>query len=259
MSANSIAEKFEIIADAVYEKGYADGQAEGGGDYYIWDDLQSYGARKDYQYACRGWRNLKRTVKPNYDIRPTNIDHMFYATTCSDRFDGNEMALSIPELEKERGIKFDTSECTNFQYAFSYAHVSDTGIIDARSAKYMSQMYLGSTMVKTTHIILPENDLGANYGIGAAFNYNTGLENVTLEGKLFRSFNISWSTKLTKASIISIINALLESAEGMSVSFSKTAVNNAFGIDVDDESTFPEGSEYYELRNSKSNWTFNYV
>jgi hypothetical protein len=40
---------------------------------------------------------------------------------------------------------------------------------------------------------------------------------------------------------------------------SKAAVNNAFGIDVDDASTYPEGSEYYNLRYSKSNWTFNYA
>jgi hypothetical protein len=64
---------------------------------------------------------------------------------------------------------------------------------------------------------------------------------------------------LSKDSIISVITSLSASASGKTLKLKKTAVNTAFGMDVDDESTYPEGSEYYELRHSKDNWTFSYV
>ena len=46
---------------------------------------------------------------------------------------------------------------------------------------------------------------------------------------------------------------LAEGVTGASITLSKTAVNNAFEIDVDDTTTYPEGSEFYVLRNSKNN------
>ena len=92
-----------------------------------------------------------------------------------------------------------------------------------------------------------------------AFRNCTALEHVIFYGIIGNPLDLSWSTLLDKESITSIINALSTTTSGLTVTLSKTAVNNAFGIDVDDEATFPEGSEYYELRNSKSNWTISYV
>ena len=93
----------------------------------------------------------------------------------------------------------------------------------------------------------------------STFLHYKQIENVVFEGVIGTTINFQWSTKLTRDSLISIINALSSDTSGLTVTFSTDAVNSAFGIDVNDESTFPEGSEYYTLRNSKSNWTFNYV
>lgn len=73
--------------------------------------------------------------------------------------------------------------------------------------------------------------------------------------KISTPFN--WCSKLTKTSITSAINGLDNIVTGQTITLSKTAVNNAFGIDVDDESTYTE--EFNTLRNAKSNWTFAYV
>ena len=54
------------------------------------------------------------------------------------------------------------------------------------------------------------------------------LENITIEGTISANINFRYSSKLSKASIKSIINALSTTAEGLSVTFSKTAVNKAF-------------------------------
>ncbi len=86
------------------------------------------------------------------------------------------------------------------------------------------------------------------------------LEDLTILGEIAANgFDTHQSFVLNKKSIISIINALSDTTSGLTVTFNRKAVNNAFGIDVDDESTYPEGSEYYTLRHSKDNWTFSYM
>ena len=85
------------------------------------------------------------------------------------------------------------------------------------------------------------------------------LKNITFEGLIPVLVDFSASPLLTKESIISIINALSPNKSGLTVTFKKEAVNREFGINVDDLSTYPEGSDYYKLRWSKGNWDFNYV
>jgi hypothetical protein len=90
------------------------------------------------------------------------------------------------------------------------------------------------------------------------FNYCPELEELNISGVIkCNGFDVHWSPKLNKASIESIINALSATESGLTVTFSKTAVNNAFEIDIDDESTWT--FEWLALRGTKSNWTFNYV
>lgn len=86
------------------------------------------------------------------------------------------------------------------------------------------------------------------------------LEDLTIIGEIaVDGFDTHQSFVLNKKSIISIINALSDTTSGLTVTFNRTAVNNAFGINVDDTSTYPAGSEYYTLRHSKDNWTFSYM
>jgi hypothetical protein len=56
--------------------------------------------------------------------------------------------------------------------------------------------------------------------------------------------NLQWSTKLSKASITSIINCLSSTTSGLSITLSKTAVDNAFTAE-----------EWAALENTKHNWT----
>ena len=88
----------------------------------------------------------------------------------------------------------------------------------------------------------------------------SALEEITITGTIGQNgFSISPCVKLSKDSIKSVINALSTTTSGLTVTLSKTAVNNAFGIDVDDTTTWAEGTEYYELRHSKDNWTISYI
>jgi hypothetical protein len=79
----------------------------------------------------------------------------------------------------------------------------------------------------------------------STFAYCYELVNITFEGVIGQNgLDLHWSTKLSKTSIENIIEHLSTTASGMTVTLSKTAVNNAFTTD-----------EWNTLVASRSNWT----
>ena len=220
----------------------------------FWDEFQANGNRTNYYYAfgandTGGWTD--KTFKPKYDLIPI--------TTAYGMFRGCKVT-NLKQSLIDSGITLDLSGCKTFHYTF-YSMSNNTHIpeIDARNATYFASMFGWSGKLQTIDkIILPNSDT-----VITSFNPDfagcNALENIIIEGVIPGTWNMKDCKKLTKSSIISIINALSSTKSGQTVTFSKTAINAAFGINVDDESTFPEGSEYYILRNSKSNWTFSYT
>ena len=63
---------------------------------------------------------------------------------------------------------------------------------------------------------------------------------------------MQWSTKLSGASIVSIIEALSTTTSGLSVTLSQTAVNNMTFPIVGNKGTY---NSWTELEQSKTNWT----
>lgn len=239
----SIAEKITKIAEN--EKKVYDAGKKSEYDAF-WDSYQDNGKRTDYSLAFGGAGWNEEIFKPKYAIAPTNAYMMFYQNK------------SIKDLS---AVSIDTSKCTNFQYTFSAPALTKIGVVDTTSANGLFQTFYNSTsLVEIEKIILKPSTSSAKQTLSQVFNLCSSLEKVEFEGEIkTNGFNVQWSTKLNKSSIISIINALSDTTSGLSVTLSKTAVNNAFGIDVDDQTTYPEGSEYYTLRHSKDNWTVNYI
>jgi hypothetical protein len=90
-----------------------------------------------------------------------------------------------------------------------------------------------------------------------AFNNCSALVNIEFAGVIGKTIDFQYSPLLSKESVINIVNTLSETTSGITVIFNKTAINNAFGINIDNESTYTE--EWNTLRESKSNWTFSFV
>lgn len=101
----SVAEKFEVIADVVYEKGVADGKALGG-DGVDWDIIQNKGNRQYWQNAFAYWGSAD--IDPKYVIKPTAK-----ATT------GIQSMFQGSYIERVNWDKFDLSECVTFYTAFN--------------------------------------------------------------------------------------------------------------------------------------------
>lgn len=218
----------------------------------FWDSFQNNGNRTSYSYAFFSYTSTSgysawndETFKPKYDLKPTSAGESMFRTLSVTNF---------KQLLIDLGISLDLSKVTTFSNGFAFSKVTHLGEIDLSSCVSLRESFRNCDVVTIDKLIIKSTADVTNIFLAS---YN--LENLTIEGNISKSIDFKYQKKLTYESIISIINALSESSANQTVTFSKTAINNAFRINIDDETTYPEGSEFYDLRNSKSNWTFNYV
>lgn len=228
----SIAEKFEIIADEVYGKGK---QAEYDA---FWDGYQDYGNRTSCEnlFASSGWSTA--IFKPKYDVYPVNAYGMF-------RYCG--MEGDLVEILNKLGRTISFENATSMQYTFAYANFTRVGVIDTRNQDTIFQTFQTNTKLKTIDLLILRNDGSQKFE--GVFTQSPNIEGLTIEGVIGQNgFNMQWSAKLNKASITSIINALSETASGLTVTLSKTAKENAF-----------TDEEWAALIAEKPNWTISLV
>lgn len=220
----------------------------------FWDAYQENGNRVNYMGAFSGTCWTQEILKPKYKIAPTdgtsttlrNGAEMFYRCNRSGitRLDFSQIA-----------DKFDFSKCVNLSNLFNSSSV-DNIYVDASSAENMSAAFSrGDSGLGAISITLKISEKLTK--ISNMFGYNDQLETLifTDDSVIATSgLDLHWSTKLSKASILSIFNALSTTATGKSLKISLTAVNNAFETSegLADGST---SDEWTTLIASRSNWT----
>lgn len=218
---------------------------------FFWDNFQQNGTRGDYSSsfgAC--WS--KETFKPKYTIAPTNAYMMFMYFAKAE---------AAPMDFVEMGIDLDLSKCTVMTQLFSDANISRVGVVDCRKTRDGGRYAFASSkkLVTIEKLIFLDTPFAATNTFQYTFQSCEALVNINaIEGKICNNgLSLQWSTKLSKQSIINIINALSSTTTGLTITFSKTAINNAFGINIDNESTYT--TEWNTLRGSKSNWSFSFA
>ena len=225
----------------------------------FWDNFQNYGKRTDYLNGFSGFCWTKETFKPKYKPITFSGNCWYKSRKMFENFGVREYTkLETDGVDLTPDI-VDFSNANNLSNTF-YGATFRSVTADISNATSFGGMFGGNDGGAVKYITLTTSDKTAAFA-STVFSYQRELlELIFTEGSVVKgTLNVQHSTKLTKRSITSIINALFSATSGTTVTFSKTAINNAFGIDIDDEATYPEGSEYYTLRNTKSNWTFNYV
>lgn len=216
----------------------------------FWDSYQNNGARTDYRLAFKGAMWTDKTFKPKYDFIPTDALQMFVKANITD----------LVALLESQNVVLDFSKCTNLYGCFSYSPITHIGVIDI--SNYNNYANLNATFDECRKLVTIDK-IKLNSGLphnisNATFRNCTALQNIKFENSISTSIDFRWSP-LSKDSITSVINALSTTTTGNTLTLKKSAVNTAFGIDVDDKTTYPEGSEFYTLRHSKDNWTFSYM
>jgi hypothetical protein len=204
----------------IFDSGYNTGKQN---EYdTFWDAFQDNGNRDNYQYAFygRGWN--KDTLKPKYMMVTSTGESMF--RRCNDV---NETRLDMTEICK----KLDTSQATSAAYMFMDAFL-DNVTVDLGNATTLVNCFFSGNVggnKSIRNITLKVTDKCTTFS--NAFAYCGATEEIiftedsVIEGN---GLNLQWSKKLNKASIKSIINCLSDEKEGLTLTLSQTAVDNAF-------------------------------
>lgn len=203
------------------------GKDTGGRGFYdeFWDEFQGNGTRGVYLYAFSmatqlyGWNDT--IYNPKY---PIIADAGYGVQEC---FRGNKVITDtkVPIIDKVGNIYSTFNGCNNLKRVESLT--LEVPVTKANNAFFDC-------------IELEEINVICNGGSFAA------------------DLSLRYSTKLSRASITSIVNALSATTSGLSVTLSKTAVDTAFETTAGagDGST---SAEWNALISTKSNWTISLV
>lgn len=135
----------------------------------------------------------------------------------------------------------------NCNYMYFNSNITNTKVSIDISGLTSNLMYMfASSKIETIPLLIV--DEATAYG-NTIFNACASLINLTIQGTIAKKgLDLQWSTNLSRASIISVINALSTTTSGLSVTFSKTAKEAAFTDD-----------EWAVLIATKPNWAINLV
>lgn len=198
----------------------------------MWDALQNYGTRTNYEYGFSRWKC--EYIRPKYKVFSNNrsiylFSHNYYLKKVEKQY-----------FDLSEGSVSDTNSTGGHYYTFyncsSLEEIEDIGM----KAGYYNYTFNGCSSLHTIEVIrFNETTLVTSPFVGC-----TELQNITVSGTIGQIVNFSYCTKLSKASITSVINHLSNNASGKSITFSQTAVQNAFTT-----------QEWNALIGTKSNWT----
>ena len=186
----------------------------------FWDSFQNNGKRTDYRNAfySTGWTDT--TFKPKYSMKPSGIAQGIFQ---------NSRITDLQGILEEQGVTLDFSACTNMGYGFYGTKITHIGVLDTTSMSGISEVFTFSYNLQTIDLIKLKSDGSQTIG---SFSRCDSLKNIAFEGVIGTNASFS-DSPLSKKSITNIINALSSSASGKTLTLKKSAVNNAFGIDVD--------------------------
>lgn len=252
MSLKSEALELSSKVQTVYDSGMEAGKKS---EYdRFWDEFQQNGTRDYYPYAFAGAGWNVEILKPKYSIvlKSSLGGAMGFMSYCNHL---NGAVIDLTEFCK----MCDFSKARRTSYMFNNANV-DNITVDASNSEDATNMFnmdnFSNPVITTINVKFSEKCKGYS----GVFGYLKSLINLTLmEGSIISSgLSLKDCTNLSKASIKSVINALSTTTSAYTVTFSKTAVNNAF----ETSSGAADGTtsqEWADLIATKSNWTISLV
>ncbi len=239
----SIAEKLTTIAENEQKVFDAGKQAEWS---EFWDSYQQNGNRTYYNFAF-GYQWTDICFKPKYDIRPTSAMQMFYSCNMTD----------VQANLDKAGVVMDLSKVTNFRGLVSSSRVTRLGVIDTTGATVLDGIFNSAGFLETVELLILKEDGSQTQGQDRPFANATSLKNITVQGKFGLTFSMQWCP-LSKESIYSVVNALLETATGQTLTLPLSTIKTRFETSsgAQDGNT---AEEWLTLAASKSNWTISLV
>lgn len=212
----------------------------------FWDTFQDYGNRTDWQrgVAGVGWNDV--TFKPKYNIRVADGAQMFMRCAITN----------LTEILEAQNVTLDTSENKSFLQFFQTSTITHIPEIDISNATNTSYSFNTTSLIRIEKVIVsattPFNNTFPQLNTDA-------FEYMIVEGDIAQNgFSCGQNGKLKKECIVSIINALSTTTQGLSISLGKKSVDTAFATSegANDGST---STEWTTLIATKSNWTISLI
>lgn len=206
--------------------------------------MDNYGVLK---YAFYGWDMT--LFQPRHDIRAmpgeTSLQGLFGYTGITNPDKMTRSPYSLKDLLNDRDVSLITTGVKDLSYMFENSTVIEVPSIDLTSAALITNMFHNCPYLTT----IDELKVAATTPPLNCFNQSLSLEKLIISGTIGKTPVQMPSTKLSKESIVSIINALSQDVPGV-ISLSKTACANAFA---------GASAELNDLKNSKPSWTFSFI
>jgi hypothetical protein len=186
--------------DEVYDKGEIHGYEVGQQEEYdkFWNAFQRNGLRTQYSYAYADMMLDNHMLTLKYTVKPETADYMFYMARASS-------PLTL------KADKFDFSGCKSMRYAFAdrnsistFELVDLTGCTDSSSLNYAFYDGYGGRIKEAINIKSNEK----TYYSSNTFGYCSELVNLSIDGTIGKTINLSACTKLSLESAKNVLTAL---------------------------------------------------
>ncbi len=216
----------------------------------FWDAFQKNGTLTYYYQAFAGYGWSYKNFYPKYDI---NMRDTAFAT-FQGFGNGQNGLLNMRERLEECGVKMLCPVGEQMGSTFYGASISEMPELDISKITSLNNTFGNCYYLHTVAFKLADN--GNAYIQSNAFSNCTALVNLTFTSGVLRigGLNLSAATKLSKASIISIIEHLSTTASGQGITLSKTAVDKAFAT-TEGGTDGSDSAEWNTLISTRTNWS----
>ena len=186
----SIAEKFEVIADEVYEKGRQDEWSD------FWDAFQWNGTRGNYIYGFARWN--QEYARPKYKVIPTSsADHLFVGSGKLKKIESKYFDLSqVPYVANggASGYASAFNGCTELE------EIED---LNFAPSTYNAAFAYSKNLHTIARVVVDEKVTFID-----AFMRTEKLTNISFDGVIGKDIDFRYSPLLTDASLENIAQHL---------------------------------------------------
>lgn len=209
--------KLQYQADNNYGNGYESGIKQGKQEQYdvFWDSYQKNGTRTSYQYGFSyGFNN--NSFNPKYDIKPLRAEYLFYGSYST--LNGN-----LKEILRDCGVTLDLGNATSVSYAFAYSAFDTLPVIDIKNATNTDGLFGWNSYVKNIEKVIFKDDGSTKHT--SWFQNTPNLEEIRFDGIIGQNINLQWSTKLSRESILSLLQCLTATVSGITITLPSKCID----------------------------------
>lgn len=191
----SLADKLVTVAENI-PKVYQSGKNAEWNTF--WDSYQNSGTRTNYEYAFYNNCWDDNNFKPKYNIVPVYGANLFRACAITDLkgiLEKNEVVLDLSKLSS-----------TSTGHLFRLSSITRLPEINLTTPTALSYTFRDATKLVSIDKLILKSDGSQTFT--ETFVGASALEEIRIEGSVGNSISFASCAKLTKESLLSIINAL---------------------------------------------------